>query len=114
MKPEVLAGAGDGGRGQRCAFAIPNPPLISAPGDRARSRRPPPLPGFPGPQGSLTAAAASRIQSLQLRASPPPALASPTAPHVAAGTSLQDHLAAAPDPSPPISAGESAPLGHAA
>lgn len=114
VKPEMLPGAGDGRRGQRCSFAIPNPPLISAPGDPARSRRPPPLPRFPAPQSSLTADAASRIQSLQLRASPPPALASPSAPHVAAGTSLQDHLAAAPGPSPPISAGGSAALGHAA
>lgn len=95
-------------------LAIRNPAPISGPGDRARVRRPQPLPVFPAPRSSLTAAAASRVQSLQLGVSPLPALEPPTAPHVAAGTSLQDHLAAAPGPSPPIRAGRSAPLRQAA
>lgn len=97
-------------------LAIRNPAPISGPGDRDRARARPTRdpPGFPAPRSSLTAAAASRVQSLQLGVSPLPALAAPTAPHVAAGTSLQDHLAAAPGPRPPIGAGGSAPLGQTA
>lgn len=106
----MLAGDGDGGTGQRCSSPSETLPPSLGLGTEPAPARPEPLPGFPAPRSSLTAAAASRVPSLLLGVSPLRALAAPTAPHVAAGTSLQDHLAAAPGPRPPIGAGGSAAL----